>query len=221
MMQQQSSERMLFVRRIITLTVMLVTIIEVLDMTIIIVAIPSMMGNLGANSDQITWILTSYITASAIAMPLTGILVSRVGRKRLLLLNIAGFLVTSALCGISQNLLQIVFFRALQGLFGAGLVPLSQFILRDAYPVEEHGKAMAIWGIGIMAAPVLGPTLGGYITEALNWRWVFYLNIPICLPAFFLASHFIKESPTEKNAIDWLGLILLSLAVGTLQLFLD
>lgn len=208
-------------RLLITIAVMLVAIIEVLDMTIVNVALPPMMGSLGANSEQITWVLTSYIVSAAIFMPLTGFLVNRLGRKRLLLLNIIGFLISSMLCGMSVNLLQIIVFRTLQGIFGASLVPLSQLILGAVYPPEKRGQAMAIWGMGIMAAPVLGPTLGGYITESLTWRWIFYINAPVCLIAFFLCLRVITESPTQKQRIDWLGMGLMTVGVGCLQIFLD
>lgn len=210
-----------FHRSMITITVMLVAVIEVLDMTIVNVSLPTMMGSLGANSDQITWVLTSYIVSSAIFMPLTGFLVTRLGRKRLLLMNIGGFLLASVLCGLSTSLAEMILFRTLQGVFGAALVPLSQYILRDAYPKEEHGKAMAIWGIGVMAGPVLGPTLGGYITEALNWRWVFYINVPVCILAFFMAISFISETPRKKEYIDWLGMALMASGIACLQIFLD
>lgn len=206
---------------LITISVMLVAVIEVLDMTIVNVALPSMMGALGANADQITWVLTSYIVASAICMPLTGFLVTRFGRKKILLIDIVGFTLASMACGMAGNLMQIVIFRILQGLFGATLVPLSQYILRDSFPNEQQGKAMAIWGVGIMAGPVFGPTLGGYITETMNWRWIFYINIPVCIIAFIMASQVIKETATQKQKIDWLGLILMTLGVGALQLFLD
>jgi len=208
-------------RTVLTLAVMLVAIIEVLDMTIVNVALPPMMGSLSANSDQITWVLTSYIVSAAIFMPLTGFLVARLGRKRLLLLNIMGFLLTSVLCGLAVNLLQMVVFRTLQGIFGAALVPLSQLILNGAYPAEKRGQAMAIWGMGIMAAPVLGPTLGGYITDSLNWRWIFYLNVPVCLLAFFLCLRVVSETPTQKQKIDWLGMFLMATGIGCLQIFLD
>lgn len=208
-------------RRLITFTVMLVTILEVLDSTIVNVSLPSMMGTLGANSDQITWILTSYIVASAIVMPLTGFLVDRIGRQRLLLINIAGFMMASILCGVASNLAMMVTFRTLQGLFGASLIPLSQYILRDSYPPEEHGKAMAIWGIGVMVAPVAGPTLGGYITEYLSWHWVFYINVPVCLLALMLTLREIPESVRSKKPIDKIGIALLFLTVGCLQVFLD
>jgi MFS transporter, DHA2 family, multidrug resistance protein len=208
-------------RQWITFTVMLVAVIEVLDMTIVNVSLPHMMGSLSANADQITWVLTSYIVAAAIFMPLTGFLVKRVGRRRLLLVNILGFGLASALCGLSTDMTQIVLFRTLQGCLGAGLVPLSQYILRDTYPKAEHGKAMAIWGVGVMAGPVLGPTLGGYITQTLSWRWVFYINIPVCSLAFLLALRFITESTRQKEYIDWIGMGLLATAIGALQLFLD
>lgn len=208
-------------RILITIAVMLVAIIEVLDMTIVNVALPPMMGSLSANSDQITWVMTSYIVSAAIFMPLTGFLVNYMGRKRLLLLNIIGFLIASVLCGLSVNLVQMVIFRTLQGIFGASLVPLSQLILNNSYVPEKRGQAMAIWGMGIMAAPVLGPTLGGYITDTLNWRWIFYINVPVCLLAFMLCLQVITESPIKKQKIDWLGMFLMATGIGCLQIFLD
>ncbi len=201
--------------------VMLSTVMEILDTTIVNVSLPHMMGSLGADRDQISWVLTSYIVAAGVLMPLTGFLVNRIGCRRLLLINIAGFMFASALCGVSDNLLQIVLFRLLQGMFGASLVPLSQFILRDTFPAEDQAKVMAIWGIGVMAAPIMGPTLGGYITDALNWRWVFYINVPICLLDFFLVLSFVRETVTKKDTIDWTGMILMIVSIGMLQLFLD
>lgn len=208
-------------RWLVTLTVILVAVVEVLDMTIVNVSLPNMMGALGADNEQITWVLTSYVVSAAICMPLTGFLVNRIGQKKLLLVNIIGFLIASTLCGLSTSLMEMVIFRVMQGVFGAALVPLSQIILRETFTAEEQGKAMAIWGIGIMVAPVLGPTLGGYITEALNWRWVFYINIPVCAIAFLLAWQLIKENPTRQDKIDWLGLFLMALGIGCLQIFLD
>ena len=206
---------------LITITVMLVTVLEVLDMTIVNVALPPMMGSLSANSEEITWVLTSYIVAAAIFMPLTGILIERVGQKKLLLFNIIGFCLSSMLCGISSSLDEMILFRTMQGIFGASLVPLSQFILGNTYESHEQSKAMAFWGMGVMVAPVLGPTLGGYITETLNWRWVFYINLPICIIACILCLLFIKETNTHKKNIDWLGIILMMLAIGAFQVFLD
>src|SRR5579872_6053774 len=205
----------------IVAAVMLSTVMEILDTTIVTVSLPHMMGSLGADRDQISWVLTSYIVAAGMLMPLTGFLIHRFGSKRLLLMNITGFLFASALCGLSVNLSQMVLFRLFQGFFGASLVPLSQFILRDTFPPEEQPKMMAIWGIGVMAAPIMGPTLGGYITDTLNWRWIFYINVPVCIINFFLVITFIKESPIRKQAIDWIGMILLLVFVGSLQLFLD
>ncbi len=210
-----------FQKWMIALTVMLVAIIEVLDITIVNVSLNQMMGAFGATQEEITWILTSYLVASAIAMPLTGLLVKKLGRRKLLLMNIVGFLLASMLCGAATNITEIVIFRTIQGVFGAGLVPISQFILRDTFPRKEQGLAMAIWGIGIMTAPVLGPTLGGYITEALNWRFVFYMNLPVCIIAFVLAIIFIKETPKENVNVDWWGLLLMALGIGCFQIFLD
>ncbi len=200
---------------------MLVAIVEVLDTTIVNVVLPPMMGSLSANSDEITWVLTSYIVSAAVMMPLTGYLSAKLGQKHLLIINILGFMIASALCGLSTSLHEIVCFRVLQGIFGASLVPLSQVILRQNYREEDYGTAMAIWGIGLMVAPVLGPTLGGFISEHLNWRWVFYINVPICLMAVILTLTFIEESPIEARKTDWLGLILMCLSICSLQIFLD
>lgn len=205
----------------IIVSVMLVAIIEVLDMTIVNVALPQMMGQLGANTDQITWVLTSYVVSSAILMPMTGFLVTRIGQRKLLMINVIGFMITSALCGMATSLSAIVIFRTLQGIFGASLVPISQTVIRDTFPIEKQSQAMAIWGIGIMVAPVLGPTIGGYITEIASWRWVFYLNIPVCILAAFMIGRFIEETPIKKVKIDWLGVALLTIGIGSLQIFLD
>lgn len=186
-------------RWFIVAAVMLSTVMEILDTTIVNVSLPHMMGSLSADRDQISWVLTSYIVASGMLMPLTGFLVGRLGCRRLLLINIVGFMLASALCGLSANLTQMVIFRLLQGIFGASLVPLSQFILRESFSLEEQPKMMAIWGVGVMAAPIMGPTLGGYITDALNWRWIFYINIPVCIVNFFLVLTFIKESTITKK----------------------
>lgn len=205
----------------IALTVMMVAVIEVLDMTIVNVSLPDMMGSLGANVDQITWVLTSYIVSAAVLMPLTGLLVARLGCRRLLLLNILGFMISSMLCGAAQNLTMIIVFRIAQGVFGAALVPISQFVLRAVFPKQEQGLAMAVWGMGIMCAPVLGPALGGWITQHLSWRWVFYINLPICLIAYGLTLALIRQTPTERKPIDAIGLILMVFGIGSLQLFLD
>ena len=163
----------------IIITVMCVAILEVLDSTIINVALPHMMPALSANQEEITWVLTSYVVASAVMLPLTGFFSKLLGEKKLLLICTTGFMVSSQLCGTANTLTEMVVLRCLQGAFGAALIPLSQSILKQSFPAEEQGKAMAIWGLGIMVAPVLGPTLGGIITEHSSWRWVFYINLPV------------------------------------------
>lgn len=206
---------------LITATVMLVAVMEVLDITIVNVAMQQMMGTFGATVSEITWVVTAYVVASAIVMPLTGFLVDTFGRKRILLVNIIGFMITSILCGFSTSLFEIIIFRALQGVFGASLIPLSQFILRDTFPKKELGKAMAVWAMGIMVGPILGPTLGGFITEHLSWHWVFFINVPVCIIAFVLTLSMIKETPLHRKPIDWLGIASLAIGVGSLQTFLE
>jgi DHA2 family multidrug resistance protein len=208
-------------RFLITLAVMSATLIQVLDTTIVNVALPHMQGELGANSDQISWVLTSYLVSSAICMPLTGYFVDILGRKRFLLICIAGFVAASALCGISMSVSQIVLFRLVQGVFGAALVPLSQAIMADAYPPEERGKAMAIWGLGVMVGPVAGPTLGGWLTEVASWRWTFYINVPVGALSLFLAMQFIPETARRERRMDWTGFALMAIGIATLQYLLD
>ena len=208
-------------RLMIVLAVMSATLIQVLDTTIVNVALPHMAGQLGATTDQISWVLTSYLVSSAIVMPLTGYFADTIGRKRFLLISIAGFVAASALCGIAQNLAEIVGFRLLQGIFGAALVPLSQAIMTDAYPLEDRGKAMAIWGLGVMVGPVLGPTLGGWLTDVASWRWTFYINVPVGALSFFLAYTYVSDSPRRERRMDWTGLALLAVGVAGLQYMLD
>jgi DHA2 family multidrug resistance protein len=201
---------------------MLATIMQALDTTIANVALPYMMGSLSATLDQINWVLTSYIVAAAIMTPPTGWLAARFGRKRLFIFTVAGFTIASVLCGMAQSLEQMVVFRLLQGMFGASLVPLSQSVLLDTYPRERHGSAMAIWGVGVMVGPILGPTLGGYLTEFYNWRWVFYINLPVGILTCFGLWFFLREHREERvPGFDWFGFGMLSLAIGALQMMLD
>ena len=206
----------------ITISVMLTTIMQALDTTIANVALPHMQGSMGVTQDQISWVLTSYIVAAAIFMPLTGFLSARMGRKRLFMLSVVGFTITSMLCGAAQSLPQIVIFRLLQGVFGASLVPLSQSVLLDSYPREKHGAAMAIWGVGVMVGPILGPSLGGWLTEYYSWRWVFYINLPLGILAWLGLATFVSETPLDaRRRFDLLGFALLSVAIGALQMMLD
>jgi len=209
-------------RGMITVSVMLATIMQALDTTIANVALPHMQGSMSATQDQISWVLTSYIVAAAIFMPLTGFLSARLGRKRVFMWSIIGFTVTSMLCGAAQSLPQIVLFRLLQGVFGASLVPLSQSVLLDSYPRERHGAAMAMWGVGVMIGPILGPSLGGWLTEYYNWRWVFYINLPFGVLAWLGLAYFVQETPIDRQRrFDLLGFALLSLGIGALQMMLD
>ena len=209
-------------RGFITASVMLATIMQALDTTIANVALPHMQGTMGATQDQISWVLTSYIVAAAIFMPLTGFLTARLGRKRVFMWAVVGFTMASMLCGAAQSLNQIVLFRLLQGVFGASLVPLSQAVLLDTYPRERHGSAMAMWGVGVMVGPILGPSLGGWLTEYYNWRWVFYINLPFGLLAWLGLAAFVHETPIDRSRrFDLLGFGLLSLSIGALQMMLD
>jgi DHA2 family multidrug resistance protein len=206
---------------IVTLSVMLATIMQALDSTIANVALPHMQGSLAATQDQMAWVLTSYIVAAAITIPLTGWLAGYAGRKLVFLVSIVGFTIASILCGIAETLPEMVLFRLLQGICGAALVPLSQAVLFDINTQENFGKAMAIWGIGVTVGPILGPALGGYLTDNYNWRWVFYINVPIGVIAFLGLYFFLPESPTRKSKFDFFGFLSLSLGVGALQMMLD
>jgi MFS transporter, DHA2 family, multidrug resistance protein len=209
-------------RAAITVCVILATLMQALDTTIANVALPYMQGSVSASQDQIDWVLTSYIVAAAIMTPPTGYLAGRLGLKRLFLVSVAGFTVASMLCGMAQSLVEIVLFRILQGLFGAALVPLSQTVLLNINPKERQGSAMAMWGVAVMAGPVLGPVLGGWLTENYSWRWVFYINLPIGVLAFLGMTTFLSETARNSAAkLDWLGFGTLSLAIGALQVMLD
>jgi len=209
-------------RGAITICVMLATIMQALDTTIANVALPYMQSSLSAGADQINLVLTSYIVAAAIMMPATGWLSARLGRKNLFLVSVVGFTFASVLCGLALSLEQMVLYRLLQGVFGATLVPLSQAVLLDEYPKEQHGSAMALWGVGVMVGPILGPTLGGWLTETYDWRWVFYINLPVGVLTFLGLSAYLHRAEPQKGLyFDWFGFLALALAIGTLQMMLD
>jgi DHA2 family multidrug resistance protein len=206
----------------ITVSIMLATIMNSLDTTIANVALPHMQGSVSASQDQITWVLTSYIVAATIMTPMTGWLSGRIGRKQIFLISIAGFTVASALCGMAGSLFEIVAFRLLQGLFGAALVPLSQAVLLDIWPKEKHGQAMAIWGAGAILGPIMGPALGGYLTDNLTWRWVFYINLPIGALAWMGVWTFISNNKHDiPKPFDFFGFAALAVFIGAFQLMLD
>jgi len=192
-------------RGLITLSIMLATIMQVLDTTIANVALPTMTGDLGASQDTITWVLTSYIVAAAIMTPVTGWLSDRIGRRELFLVTIVGFTVSSMACGLAWNLESMVLFRVTQGLFGAAIVPLSQTFLLDINPKERHGSAMAMWGAGIMVGPIIGPTLGGWLTETLDWRWVFFINLPVGIIAFLGCAAYLPRVAKRLRGFDFFG----------------
>ncbi|HEY6969389.1 MAG TPA: DHA2 family efflux MFS transporter permease subunit [Candidatus Angelobacter sp.] len=209
---------------IIAISVMLGTFMEVLDTTVVNVSLPHIAGSLSASTDEATWVLTSYLVANAIVLPLTGWLANYFGRRRLLLISVTGFTLFSFLCAIAPNLPMLIIFRIFQGATGGGLQPLSQAILLEAFPPEKRGKAMAFWALGIVVAPMLGPVLGGWITDSYSWRWLFYINLPIGLIAVVMISMFIFDPPYIRRGtggIDYWGIGLLALGIGALQIMLD
>jgi MFS transporter, DHA2 family, multidrug resistance protein len=210
-----------FERTMITIAVMIGTFLQVLDTTIANVALPHMQTSLGANRETINWVLTSYIVASAIAIPITGWLADRIGRKRLFVISTVAFTASSALCAGAQGLDEMLVFRALQGVAGAFLVPLAQSVLFDINRPEQHAKAMALFGGGIMIAPILGPVLGGWLTESFNWRWVFLVNVPIGAIATVMLVRYLPSAEIRKRQFDLFGFALLALALASFQLMLD
>lgn len=198
------------------------TLMQALDSTIANVALPYMQGELSASRDQITWVLTSYIVAAAIMTAPVGWIASRFGKRNFLLVCLSGFTITSMMCGAAQNLEQMILFRLLQGAFGAGLSPLSQAVMLDLYPPHKRGNIMAVWGMGVMLGPILGPTLGGYLTDAYSWRWVFYVNVPFGIAAVAGIWLFFKDSPRDEGLkFDWFGFGALTVGLASLQLMLD
>jgi DHA2 family multidrug resistance protein len=209
----------------VAVSVMLATFMVVLDSSVANVALPHIAGNLSASTDESTWVLTSYLVSNAIMLPASGWIARRIGRKRLLMISILVFTAASLLCGLSFSMPMLIVARVLQGVGGGGMQPLAQSILLESFPPEQHGTAMAVYGMGIVVAPVIGPTLGGWITDSYSWRWIFYINLPVGLLALFMANLFIEDPPylrqAFRGAIDYLGFGLMAIWLGTLQLVLD
>jgi DHA2 family multidrug resistance protein len=206
----------------ITIALMMATVMNSLDTTIANVALPHIQGSISASPDQITWVLTSYLIATAIMTPLSGWLSVRIGRKTLFMISIAGFTLASMLCGIANSLGEIVLFRLLQGVFGASLIPLSQAVVLDLYPPQQVGQVMALWGAAAILGPIFGPALGGWLTDNLSWRWVFYINLPIGILAFSGIFLFMKGGGGSKSRpFDFIGFGALAVLISAFQLVLD
>jgi len=209
---------------IIAISVMFGTFMEVLDTTVVNVSLPHIAGSLSATVDESTWVLTSYLVSNAIVLPITGWLANFLGRKRLLMMAVTGFTVSSFLCGLAPSLGFLIFFRVVQGAAGGSLQPLSQAVLLEAFPPEDRGKAMGFWGLGIVVAPILGPVLGGWLTDTYSWRWVFYINIPVGVASIVMTQMFIFDPPYIRRAsrgIDYWGIGMLAVGMGALQVVLD
>ena len=209
---------------LVAIAVMSSTFMEVLDTTVVNVSLPHIAGSLSATTDEATWALTSYLVANAVILPMTGWLANYFGRKRLLLASVIGFTLSSFFCGFAPNLPFLIIFRVIQGACGGGLQPLSQAILMEVFPPQERGKAMGFWGLGIVVAPMLGPVLGGWLTDSYSWRWVFYINVPVGILAVVLTMLFVFDPPYIRRvaqSIDYWGIGLLTLGIGCLQIMLD
>jgi DHA2 family multidrug resistance protein len=209
-------------RNMVTICAMTATIMQALDTTIANVALPYMQGTLSASQDQINWVLTSYIVAAAIMTAPVGWIANRFGRKRIFILCSGGFTIASVLCGLAQDINQMVLFRLLQGVFGAALVPLSQAVMLDSYALHERAKAMSIWGMGVMMGPIMGPSLGAWLTETYSWHWVFFVNLPFGVFTVLGLLVFMDETRTDRNLrFDWFGFAALAVGIGSMQVALD
>jgi DHA2 family multidrug resistance protein len=210
---------------IVAVSVMLATFMVVLDSSVANVALPHIAGNLSATTDESTWVLTSYLVSNAIVLPASGWLASMIGRKRLLMLSIAMFTVSSLICGAAVSMPMLILARVLQGAGGGGMQPIAQAILLESFPVEKRGAAMAAYGMGVVVAPIIGPSLGGWITDSYSWRWIFYINLPLGVLALFMVNLFVEDPPyiraSLKRRIDYAGFLAMALWLGSLQLILD
>jgi MFS transporter, DHA2 family, multidrug resistance protein len=210
------------VRRLITASVLAATLMSSIDTTIANVALPHIQGSVSASAEEISWVLTSYLVASAICTPLAGYLAGRIGRRRVIIVSVIGFTIASGLCGVANSLVEIVGFRFLQGIFGAALVPMGQATLLDLNPPEKHGSAMSVWSMAAIVGPIIGPTLGGWLTDNLTWRWVFFINLPVGIATFAGLVLFLPESKAaERKRFDLFGYASLALAIASLQVMLD
>src|SRR6476646_9769913 len=209
---------------IVAVAVMSATFMEVLDTTVVNVSLPHIAGSLSVSTDEAAWALTSYLVANAIILPMTGWIASYFGRKRTLLVAVFGFTAASFLCGLATSLPMLIFFRVIQGATGGALQPLSQAVMLEAFPPKDRGKAMAFWGLGIVVAPMLGPVIGGWLTDNYSWRWVFYINLPVGLAALTMCKIFIFDPiyiQRRSRRVDWWGIGLLAVGIGSLQIALD
>ncbi|HEX3876023.1 MAG TPA: DHA2 family efflux MFS transporter permease subunit [Bryobacteraceae bacterium] len=209
---------------IVAVAVMFGTFMEVLDTTVVNVSLPHIAGNLSASVDEASWALTSYLVANAIVLPITGWLANYFGRKRILMTAVTGFTIASVLCGLAPSLPVLIFFRVIQGATGGALQPLSQAVMLEAFPPQDRGKAMAFWGLGIVVAPMLGPVLGGWLTDTYSWRWVFYINLPVGAASIIMTRLFIFDPPyirRTSSSVDYWGIGYLALGIGALQVVLD
>jgi DHA2 family multidrug resistance protein len=209
---------------IIAIAIMLGTFMEVLDTTVVNVSLPHIAGSLSATIDEATWVITSYLVANAMILPITGWLANYFGRKRLLMMSVTGFTIASVLCGLAPTLPLLIVFRIIQGAAGGALQPLSQAVLLESFPPDQRGKAMGFWGQGIVVAPIIGPVLGGWLTDTYSWRWVFYINIPFGIASIIMTTLFIFDPPYIKRAssrIDYWGMGMLAVGIGALQVMLD
>src|SRR5436189_6153827 len=208
----------------IAVAVMFGTFMEVLDTTVVNVSMPHIAGSLSVTPEEATWALTSYLVANAIILPITGWLASYFGRKRLLMSSVVGFTPAAFMSGFAPNLAWLLIFRIVQGLTGGVLQPVSQAVMLEAFPPAQRGKAMGFWGLGIVVAPMLGPVLGGWLTDNYSWRWVFYINLPVGLASVIMTRLFIFDPPyigRAKRGVDYWGIGMLAVGVGALQIVLD
>lgn len=209
---------------LVAISVMCCTFMEVLDTTVVNVSLPHIAGSMSATIDESTWVLTSYLVANAIILPLTGWLATYFGRKRLLMLSVIGFTTASFLCGMAPSLKMLIICRVFQGLSGGTMQPMSQAILLESFPPEKRGKAMAFWGLGIVVAPIFGPVIGGWLTDSYSWRWVFYINLPVGLAAIIMNRLFVFDPPylrRRSTGVDYWGIGMLAVGIGALQIMLD